>query len=151
MTQLQLRLQTPTICHGERVDHGSSSGPGPTDWSLLRLTLLGRLKRLMLWLLVVYVSVPFIVKLCPSIQAKLVFLNFGEFTGRKARKSFRTENSSSAFKGFGFKRTHLACFQLLFSFIFDASVLNRSSTVFVRNVGSDVSGQTVIDSCCNRR
>lgn len=32
----------------------------------------------MLWLLVVYVSVPFIVKLCPSIQAKLVFLNFGE-------------------------------------------------------------------------
>lgn len=33
----------------------------------------------MLWLLVVYVSVPFIIKLCPSIQAKLVFLNFGEF------------------------------------------------------------------------
>lgn len=46
--------------------------------SLPRLTLLGKLRRLMLWLLVVYVSVPFIVKLCPSIQAKLVFLNFGE-------------------------------------------------------------------------
>uniref|UniRef100_A0A4W6F0U3 Lysophosphatidylserine lipase ABHD12 n=1 Tax=Lates calcarifer TaxID=8187 RepID=A0A4W6F0U3_LATCA len=34
------------------------------------------LKRIMLWLLVVYVSIPFIIKLCPSIQAKLVFLNF---------------------------------------------------------------------------
>ncbi|XP_061546952.1 lysophosphatidylserine lipase ABHD12-like isoform X2 [Phycodurus eques] len=28
------------------------------------------------WLLLLYASVPFIVKLCPSIQAKLVFLNF---------------------------------------------------------------------------
>ncbi|AWP14734.1 putative monoacylglycerol lipase ABHD12 [Scophthalmus maximus] len=41
-----------------------------------RLGLLGKVKRFMLWLLVVYVSVPFLVKLCPSIQAKLVFLNF---------------------------------------------------------------------------
>ncbi|XP_039639851.1 lysophosphatidylserine lipase ABHD12-like, partial [Perca fluviatilis] len=41
-----------------------------------RLGLLGKLKKVMLWLLVIYVSVPFIVKLCPSIQAKLVFLNF---------------------------------------------------------------------------
>uniref|UniRef100_A0A6Q2XSZ2 Lysophosphatidylserine lipase ABHD12 n=1 Tax=Esox lucius TaxID=8010 RepID=A0A6Q2XSZ2_ESOLU len=38
--------------------------------------LMGRLKRIFLWLLVIYISVPFIVKLCPSIQAKLVFLNF---------------------------------------------------------------------------
>ncbi|XP_061645899.1 lysophosphatidylserine lipase ABHD12 isoform X7 [Phyllopteryx taeniolatus] len=30
------------------------------------------------WLLLLYVSVPFIVKLCPSIQAKLVFLNFAQ-------------------------------------------------------------------------
>ncbi|KAK1905563.1 Lysophosphatidylserine lipase ABHD12 [Dissostichus eleginoides] len=30
----------------------------------------------MFWLLVIYVSIPFIVKLCPSIQAKIVFLNF---------------------------------------------------------------------------
>nr|XP_040035436.1 lysophosphatidylserine lipase ABHD12 [Gasterosteus aculeatus aculeatus] len=36
----------------------------------------GKMKRMILWLLVVYVSIPFIVKLCPSIQAKLVFLNF---------------------------------------------------------------------------
>ncbi|KAI3363545.1 hypothetical protein L3Q82_012150 [Scortum barcoo] len=38
--------------------------------------LVGKLKRILLWLLVVYVSIPFIIKLCPSIQAKLVFLNF---------------------------------------------------------------------------
>ncbi|XP_028976135.1 lysophosphatidylserine lipase ABHD12 [Esox lucius] len=43
---------------------------------LRRYGLMGRLKRIFLWLLVIYISVPFIVKLCPSIQAKLVFLNF---------------------------------------------------------------------------
>ncbi|XP_077438462.1 lysophosphatidylserine lipase ABHD12 [Vanacampus margaritifer] len=31
------------------------------------------------WLLLVYVCVPFVVKMCPSIQAKLVFLNFVRF------------------------------------------------------------------------
>ncbi|KAK5908977.1 hypothetical protein CgunFtcFv8_016990 [Champsocephalus gunnari] len=41
-----------------------------------RLGLGAKLKRLMFWLLVIYVSIPFIVKLCPSIQAKIVFLNF---------------------------------------------------------------------------
>ncbi|XP_059215826.1 lysophosphatidylserine lipase ABHD12 [Centropristis striata] len=41
-----------------------------------RLGLLGKLKRMLLWLLLVYVSVPVLIKLCPSIQAKLVFLNF---------------------------------------------------------------------------
>ncbi|XP_028983223.1 lysophosphatidylserine lipase ABHD12 isoform X2 [Betta splendens] len=41
-----------------------------------RLGLLGKLKRVVLWLLLVYVSIPFVIKLCPSIQAKLVFLNF---------------------------------------------------------------------------
>ncbi|CAK6979814.1 lysophosphatidylserine lipase ABHD12 [Scomber scombrus] len=41
-----------------------------------RLGLLGKLKRTVLWLLLLYVSIPFIIKLCPSIQAKLVFLNF---------------------------------------------------------------------------
>lgn len=45
---------------------------------VLRLGLVGKLKRVVLWLLLVYVSIPFIIKLCPSIQAKLVFLNFGE-------------------------------------------------------------------------
>ncbi|XP_029608858.1 lysophosphatidylserine lipase ABHD12 isoform X1 [Salmo trutta] len=38
--------------------------------------LMGRLKRILLWVLGVYITIPFIVKLCPSIQAKLVFLNF---------------------------------------------------------------------------
>lgn len=46
--------------------------------SVPRLGLVGKLKRVVLWLLLVYVSIPFIIKLCPSIQAKLVFLNFGE-------------------------------------------------------------------------
>uniref|UniRef100_A0A669DNH5 Abhydrolase domain containing 12, lysophospholipase n=1 Tax=Oreochromis niloticus TaxID=8128 RepID=A0A669DNH5_ORENI len=41
-----------------------------------KLGLVGKLKRVVLWLLLVYVSIPFIIKLCPSIQAKLVFLNF---------------------------------------------------------------------------
>lgn len=86
MTQPQLRLLTRAICHGERVDRGSGPGPGPADCSLLRLTLLGRLKRLLLWLLVLYGSLPFLVKLCPSIQAKLVFLNFGESPKPKGKK-----------------------------------------------------------------
>uniref|UniRef100_A0A8C5H9S3 Lysophosphatidylserine lipase ABHD12 n=1 Tax=Gouania willdenowi TaxID=441366 RepID=A0A8C5H9S3_GOUWI len=34
------------------------------------------LKRVLLSVLIVYICIPFIVKLCPSIQAKLVFLNF---------------------------------------------------------------------------
>uniref|UniRef100_A0A8C6YZ35 Abhydrolase domain containing 12, lysophospholipase n=1 Tax=Nothoprocta perdicaria TaxID=30464 RepID=A0A8C6YZ35_NOTPE len=35
-----------------------------------------RLRRLLFWLLGVYIAIPFLVKLCPAIQAKLVFLNF---------------------------------------------------------------------------
>ncbi|KAM3862876.1 lysophosphatidylserine lipase ABHD12 [Diretmus argenteus] len=41
-----------------------------------RLGLVGRLKRILFWLLAVYIFIPFIIRLCPSIQAKLVFLNF---------------------------------------------------------------------------
>ncbi|XP_047207736.1 lysophosphatidylserine lipase ABHD12 isoform X1 [Girardinichthys multiradiatus] len=41
-----------------------------------RLGLLGNMKRIMMVLLLVYISIPFIIKLFPSIQAKLVFLNF---------------------------------------------------------------------------
>ncbi|CAN9500204.1 unnamed protein product [Ophioblennius macclurei] len=40
-------------------------------WGLLR-----RMRRLLLWMLLLYLSVPFIIKLFPTIQAKLVFLNF---------------------------------------------------------------------------
>ncbi|XP_051935739.1 lysophosphatidylserine lipase ABHD12 [Hippocampus zosterae] len=35
-----------------------------------------KVRRAAKWLLMLYVCVPFVVKLCPSIQAKLVFLNF---------------------------------------------------------------------------
>ncbi|XP_018580509.1 lysophosphatidylserine lipase ABHD12 [Scleropages formosus] len=41
-----------------------------------RYRLMPRLKKIFLWVLAVYIAIPFIVKLCPSIQAKLVFLNF---------------------------------------------------------------------------
>ncbi|XP_045898275.1 lysophosphatidylserine lipase ABHD12-like, partial [Micropterus dolomieu] len=58
---------------------GGRQGPGEEGSMgkpFRRLGLLGKLKRTALWLLVVYISVPVIIKLCPSIQAKLVFLNF---------------------------------------------------------------------------
>ncbi|XP_060896455.1 lysophosphatidylserine lipase ABHD12 isoform X2 [Labrus mixtus] len=58
---------------------GDQQGPGvepDMGKPFRRLGLVGKLKRILLWLLVVYISIPFIVKLCPSIQAKLVFLNF---------------------------------------------------------------------------
>lgn len=35
-----------------------------------------RLRKVVIWLLGVYIAIPFLVKLCPAIQAKLVFLNF---------------------------------------------------------------------------
>lgn len=36
------------------------------------------MRKLILWLLGMYIAIPFLVKLCPAIQAKLVFLNFGK-------------------------------------------------------------------------
>ncbi|XP_043916106.1 lysophosphatidylserine lipase ABHD12-like [Protopterus annectens] len=33
-------------------------------------------RKMFMWILILYVAIPFLVKLCPSIQAKLVFLNF---------------------------------------------------------------------------
>ncbi|XP_020565023.1 monoacylglycerol lipase ABHD12 [Oryzias latipes] len=41
-----------------------------------RLGLVGKIKRIFLVLMIIYVSIPCIVKIFPSIQAKLVFLNF---------------------------------------------------------------------------
>ncbi|XP_061083515.1 lysophosphatidylserine lipase ABHD12 isoform X1 [Conger conger] len=41
-----------------------------------RFGIKSRLKRILLLALGVYIAIPFIIKLCPSIQAKLVFLNF---------------------------------------------------------------------------
>uniref|UniRef100_A0A3P8T8U2 Abhydrolase domain containing 12, lysophospholipase n=1 Tax=Amphiprion percula TaxID=161767 RepID=A0A3P8T8U2_AMPPE len=79
-----------TVCPMAVAQTGS--GPGgrsPSGWwfvkrsldvdsrfVLLRLSLVMKLKRILMVLLIVYVSIPFIIKLCPSIQAKLVFLNF---------------------------------------------------------------------------
>uniref|UniRef100_A0A665TVN2 Lysophosphatidylserine lipase ABHD12 n=1 Tax=Echeneis naucrates TaxID=173247 RepID=A0A665TVN2_ECHNA len=44
--------------------------------SALKIEAVWFLSLLLLWILVVYISIPLIIKLCPSIQAKLVFLNF---------------------------------------------------------------------------
>ncbi|KAF6732011.1 Monoacylglycerol lipase ABHD12 [Oryzias melastigma] len=41
-----------------------------------RLGLLGKMKRILFVLMIIYLSIPVIVKMFPSIQAKLVFLNF---------------------------------------------------------------------------
>ncbi|XP_076834266.1 lysophosphatidylserine lipase ABHD12 [Brachyhypopomus gauderio] len=43
---------------------------------LRRSGLTCRVRRIFLWILGIYIAIPFIIKLCPSIQAKLVFLNF---------------------------------------------------------------------------
>ncbi|XP_077585242.1 lysophosphatidylserine lipase ABHD12 isoform X2 [Stigmatopora nigra] len=50
--------------------------PAPTMKVHARSGVLSKVKRVARWLLLIYVCVPFIIKLCPSIQAKLVFLNF---------------------------------------------------------------------------
>uniref|UniRef100_A0A8C0JBG7 Abhydrolase domain containing 12, lysophospholipase n=1 Tax=Chelonoidis abingdonii TaxID=106734 RepID=A0A8C0JBG7_CHEAB len=42
----------------------------------MRYGLWFRLRKLLIWLLGVYIAIPFLVKICPAIQVKLVFLNF---------------------------------------------------------------------------
>nr|XP_061794045.1 lysophosphatidylserine lipase ABHD12-like [Nerophis lumbriciformis] len=44
----------------------------------MRSGVLSKVKRAARWLLFIYICIPFIIKLCPSIQAKLVFLNFAK-------------------------------------------------------------------------
>lgn len=55
---------------------GPAEEPGMGKRPFRRLGLLGKMKRILMGLLLVYLSIPFIVKVFPSIQAKLVFLNF---------------------------------------------------------------------------
>lgn len=38
-----------------------------------------RLRKILLCVLGLYVGIPFLIKLCPGIQAKLIFLNFGKY------------------------------------------------------------------------
>uniref|UniRef100_A0A673IM61 Abhydrolase domain containing 12 n=1 Tax=Sinocyclocheilus rhinocerous TaxID=307959 RepID=A0A673IM61_9TELE len=38
--------------------------------------LMWRLRKILIWVLGIYITIPVIIKVCPSIQAKLVFLNF---------------------------------------------------------------------------
>ncbi|XP_035982111.1 lysophosphatidylserine lipase ABHD12 [Fundulus heteroclitus] len=55
---------------------GPAEEPSMGKKPFRRLGLLGKMKRIMMVLLVVYITIPIIIKLFPSIQAKLVFLNF---------------------------------------------------------------------------
>ncbi|NXV10006.1 ABD12 lipase, partial [Cettia cetti] len=94
---MRKRNESVTVEH-ERAAAAAATAPGPLDKGCsLRRSLrlpasaaaegmkrpLGRryglwfrLRKLILWLLGVYIAIPFLVKLCPAIQAKLVFLNF---------------------------------------------------------------------------
>lgn len=47
--------------------------------SVCRGGLMWRLRKLLICVLGIYIAIPVIIKVCPSIQAKLVFLNFGEY------------------------------------------------------------------------
>ncbi|GCC31199.1 hypothetical protein chiPu_0009656 [Chiloscyllium punctatum] len=55
------------------LDIDEKTGMRTGHW---RNSWLSRFKKLAVWLLAVYICIPFIVKICPAIQAKLVFLNF---------------------------------------------------------------------------
>uniref|UniRef100_A0A673ICS4 Lysophosphatidylserine lipase ABHD12 n=1 Tax=Sinocyclocheilus rhinocerous TaxID=307959 RepID=A0A673ICS4_9TELE len=44
--------------------------------SVCRGGLMWRLRKILIWVLGIYITIPVIIKVCPSIQAKLVFLNF---------------------------------------------------------------------------
>ncbi|XP_077469951.1 lysophosphatidylserine lipase ABHD12 isoform X2 [Stigmatopora argus] len=60
----------------EVAEEGSRPRTAPAMKIPARSGVLSKVKRAARWLLLIYVCVPFIIKLCPSIQAKLVFLNF---------------------------------------------------------------------------
>ncbi|XP_030012601.1 lysophosphatidylserine lipase ABHD12 [Sphaeramia orbicularis] len=66
---------------GGAVGPGTGGRQGPGEQRTMgkpfrRLGVLGKMKRVFFWILIIYVSIPCIIKLVPSIQAKLVFLNF---------------------------------------------------------------------------
>ncbi|KAK2878883.1 hypothetical protein QQF64_010992 [Cirrhinus molitorella] len=64
-------------CH-KKTDAASDPGASATAMGrrYRRGGLMWRLRRILIWVLVIYIAIPVIIKVCPSIQAKLVFLNF---------------------------------------------------------------------------
>ncbi|XP_056332753.1 lysophosphatidylserine lipase ABHD12 [Danio aesculapii] len=64
-------------CH-KRVDAATDPGGSGKEMGrrCRRGGLMWRLRRILIWLLGIYIAIPVIIKVCPSIQAKLVFLNF---------------------------------------------------------------------------
>ncbi|MGH0153374.1 UNVERIFIED_CONTAM: hypothetical protein FKN15_025043 [Acipenser sinensis] len=60
----------------QSITLGSSSNVSHLLFLSFRNVLFSRLKRLLIWVIGLYIAIPFIIKLCPAIQAKLVFLNF---------------------------------------------------------------------------
>lgn len=77
-----MRKRAGSLTEHEREDTGSAKLPTAGDQRCAmgkpfrRRSVWFRLRRLFLALMLLYVSIPVLVKLCPSIQAKLVFLNF---------------------------------------------------------------------------
>ncbi|XP_028844531.1 lysophosphatidylserine lipase ABHD12 isoform X4 [Denticeps clupeoides] len=64
-------------CPGRGEGRAGSAGPDKAmGRSFRRRGLMWKLRRIFMWLFGVYIAIPFLIKLCPSIQAKLVFLNF---------------------------------------------------------------------------
>ncbi|KAG7280317.1 hypothetical protein CRUP_026858 [Coryphaenoides rupestris] len=59
-----------------RRPQGADTGKREMGTPFRRLGMAGRVKRILMWVLLVYICIPVLVKLCPSIQGKLVFLNF---------------------------------------------------------------------------
>uniref|UniRef100_A0A673H5Z8 Lysophosphatidylserine lipase ABHD12 n=1 Tax=Sinocyclocheilus rhinocerous TaxID=307959 RepID=A0A673H5Z8_9TELE len=64
-------------CH-KKTDAASDPGGSGTGMGrrYRRGGLIWRLRRILIWVLGIYIAIPVIIKVCPSIQAKLVFLNF---------------------------------------------------------------------------
>lgn len=78
LTEQERREAEPGLKLSPRAEAASRPGeqPGAMGKSYRRRSLWWRLRRLFLFLMLLYIFIPVIVKLCPSIQAKLVYLNF---------------------------------------------------------------------------
>ncbi|RXN29853.1 monoacylglycerol lipase ABHD12-like protein [Labeo rohita] len=64
-------------CH-KKTDAASDPGGSGTAMGrrYRRGGLMWRLRKILIWVLGIYIAIPVVIKVCPSIQAKLVFLNF---------------------------------------------------------------------------
>uniref|UniRef100_A0A672S4B2 Lysophosphatidylserine lipase ABHD12 n=1 Tax=Sinocyclocheilus grahami TaxID=75366 RepID=A0A672S4B2_SINGR len=64
-------------CHKKTAAASDPGGSGTAMGRRYRRGgLMWRLRKILIWVLGIYITIPVIIKVCPSIQAKLVFLNF---------------------------------------------------------------------------